>query len=98
LNFCSFYKNDDEMFKRFIYFMEQADRSILALPNAKFHRMVNRGLIGIYLADRKVQEQQHVRYLARKLLRRAGGTGWFFLINGWLYRRLKPGALTRSVQ
>jgi len=97
LNFCSFYKTEEEMFQRFIHFMEQADRSITQLPDAKFHRMVNRGLLGIYLADRKVQEQQHVRYFARKLLRRAGGTGWFFLLNGWIYRRLKPSFLTHSI-
>ncbi|MGV3489367.1 MAG: tetraprenyl-beta-curcumene synthase family protein [Tuberibacillus sp.] len=97
LNFCSFYENEEEMYHRFIYFMEQADKSITHLPDAPFHRMVNRGLIGIYLADRKVQEQKKVRHLARKLLLHAGGTGWFFLLNGWLYRRLKPSMMTHSI-
>ena len=97
LNFCSFYNNEKELFNRFSFFLEQADKSILTLPDAKFHRMVNRGLLGIYLADRKVQEQRHVRHLARKLMRKAGGTGWFFLFNGWLYRRLKPSLITRSL-
>jgi tetraprenyl-beta-curcumene synthase len=97
LNFCSFYNSDDELFNRFSHFIEQADKSIQTLPDAKFHRMVNRGLLGIYLADRKVQEQRHVRQLSRRLLRKAGGTGWFFLVNGWLYRRLKPNFLNHSI-
>lgn len=97
LNFCSFYNSEEELFQRFSHFMEQADKSISMLPDAKFHRMVNRGLLGIYLADRKVQEQRRVRHLARKLLRKAGGTGWFFLVNGWLYRRLKLSFMTRSI-
>ncbi|WP_027725372.1 tetraprenyl-beta-curcumene synthase family protein [Tuberibacillus calidus] len=90
LNFCSFYESEEMMFQRFIHFMKQADRSIVKLPDAPFHRMVNRGLIGIYLADQKVQKQRSVRNLARKILLHAGGTGWFFLLNGWLYRRMKP--------
>ncbi|HSU79783.1 MAG TPA: DUF2600 family protein, partial [Candidatus Angelobacter sp.] len=58
---------------------------------SNFHRMINRGLLGIYLADRKVKEQKQVRQLARRIMRRAGGAGLFFFVNGWLYRRLKPG-------
>ncbi|TCP26641.1 tetraprenyl-beta-curcumene synthase [Scopulibacillus darangshiensis] len=91
LNFCFYYDNDDMMISRFNHFIEQADESISTLPDKSFHKMINRGLLGIYLADKKVASQAHVRALSRKIMKRAGGSGMFFFINGWLYRRLKPG-------
>lgn len=91
LNFCFYYESDARLLQRFEHFIRQADRSISKLPDAKFHRMVNKGLLGIYLADKKVQGQKKVRQIARKLIRQSGGAGWFFLLNGWLYRRLKTG-------
>lgn len=50
-NFCSCYDNKDEMTKRLIHFVDQADKSISKLPNTNFHQMINRGLLGIYLSD-----------------------------------------------
>jgi tetraprenyl-beta-curcumene synthase len=91
LNFCFYYENEETMIQRIHHFIEQSDQSIARLPDTNFHRMINRGLLGIYLADRKVKEQKKVRQLARKIMRRAGGAGLFFFVNGWLYRRLKPG-------
>ncbi|RYM02123.1 tetraprenyl-beta-curcumene synthase family protein [Sporolactobacillus sp. THM7-7] len=89
LNFCFYYKSEKEMMGRFEHFMEQADRSIEGMPDKNFHKMINRGLLGIYLADKKVARQRSVRVLARKLVLRSGGCGLFFFVNGWLYRRLK---------
>ncbi|GGE48984.1 hypothetical protein GCM10011391_29770 [Pullulanibacillus camelliae] len=91
LNFCFYYENEEMLINRFNHFIEQADLSIANLPHSKFHRLINRGLLGIYLADKKVNKQHRVRHIARKIVRRAGGAGWFFLMNGWLYRRIKPG-------
>jgi len=91
LNFCFYYENEEMLTSRFSYFIKQADLSVANLPHANFHRLINRGLIGVYLADKKVTEQDSVRHIARKILRQAGGAGWFFLMNGWLYRRLKAG-------
>lgn len=90
LNFCFYYPDDREMMKRFQYFIEQADISIKTLPNKNFHLMINRGLLSIYLADKKVAGQKNVRYLSRRLIKKAGLSGMFFFFNGWLYRRLKP--------
>ncbi|WP_085523049.1 tetraprenyl-beta-curcumene synthase family protein [Tuberibacillus sp. Marseille-P3662] len=91
LNFCFYYDNEDVLLKRLNYFIEKADQSIQTLPDRAFHRMINRGLMGIYLADQKVAKQRRVRVQARKMMRKAGGSGMFFFLNGWLYRRLKPG-------
>lgn len=89
LNFCFYYDSREKMMRRFAHFIEQADASIAGLPNSKFHRMINRGLLGIYLADEKVRRQKHVRQLSKKIIRRGGGSSLFFFVNGWLYRRLK---------
>lgn len=91
LNFCFYYEDEATMIRRFHHFIEQSDESIKNLPDSTFHRMINRGLLGIYLADRKVKAQKNVRQLARKIISHAGGAGLFFFVNGWLYRRLKPG-------
>lgn len=91
LNFCFYYENREMMMERLAHFIEQADQSIDRLPDSRFHRMINRGLLGIYLADDKVRRQKHVRRLAARIIRRGGGSSVFFFLNGWLYRRLKPG-------
>ena len=89
LNFCSYYKDDEEMLRRLTYFFNQADRNISGLPNQEFHRMVNRGLFAIYLSDKKVGRQKTVRKMAKKLIRLGGWGTYFFYLNGWIYRRIK---------
>lgn len=88
LNFCFYYDSEEEMMQRFNHFIEEADAAIEGMPDRNFHKMINRGLLGIYLADKKVARQRNVRILARKLIRRSGGCGLFFFLNGWIYRRL----------
>jgi tetraprenyl-beta-curcumene synthase len=89
LNFCFYYHSEEEMMRRFNHFIEEADASIEGMPDRNFHKMINRGLLGIYLADKKVARQRNVRILARKLIRHSGGYGLFFFLNGWIYRRLR---------
>jgi tetraprenyl-beta-curcumene synthase len=73
LNFCSFYPDTDTMVSRLKYLYAQAQTSVANLPNSKFHSMVNRGLIGLYLADQKVEQQKELRIIAKKMLQ-SGGT------------------------
>ncbi len=89
LNFCFYYEGDAEMLRRLEHFFHQADRSVSQLPHARFHRMVNRGLLATYLSDRKVEKQEAVHEMAKKMLRRSGWMTRFFYANGWLYRRIK---------
>lgn len=89
LNFCSYYLNDNMLKNRLVHFFQQAEISISHLPNAKFHQMINRGLLGMYLADRKVDKQKEVRKIAKKMIRSGGFVTFFFFTHCWVYRRLK---------
>ncbi len=89
LNFCFYYKNDEEMLRRLQHFFTQADRSISKLHHPKFHRMINRGLFAIYLSDKKVSRQEKVHRMAKKIIRLGGWTTFFFYLNGWIYRRIR---------
>ncbi len=88
LNFCFYYDNEKQMEDRFAHFFEQADMGIARLPFSKFHRMIIRGLLAVYLSDRKVDAQERVRRLARKMIRRTGGATLFFFLHAWFYRRI----------
>ena len=89
LNFCFYYKSNDQTVERLKHFFEQADRSVSALPHSQFHRMINRGLLAIYLSDRKVKQQEAVHAMARRILHRSGWMTRFFYMNGWLYRQIR---------
>jgi tetraprenyl-beta-curcumene synthase len=91
LNFCSYYDDEKQMEERFAHFFDQADRGIAQLPFPKFHRMVIRGLLAVYLSDRKVDTQVRVRKLAKKMIRRRGGMTIFFFLHAWFYRRIFEG-------
>ncbi len=88
LNFCAYYPHQDTMLQRFSYFMEQADEQICNIPHAAFHRLINRGLIGIYLTDKKLHKQKHLKKLARRIVKFGGFTSTFFYWNGKVYRSI----------
>ncbi len=88
LNFCSYYENSEHMSLRLSYFYRQAQASVAGLPDEKFHRLITRGLLGIYLADHKVSGQKDVRTIAKKLLSLGGRESFFFYLHCWIYRRL----------
>lgn len=89
LNFCSYYKNDDDLVERLAHFIKQADESVSRLPHAKFHQMINRGLLSVYLADKKVNKQKKVQKLAKKIGRYGGLSAFFFYTQCWIYRRIR---------
>lgn len=91
LNFCFYYENHEQLFKRLIHFLQEADKYTEGIPHRKFHQLINRGLIGIYLSDEKVKQQPHVRKLARELIKQAGSISSFFYWNGRAYRRFQKG-------
>lgn len=96
LNFCFYYQDDEHLLKRFKHFIKEADRQTKKLPNRRFHQLINRGLLGIYLSDDKVRKQKDVAKLAKRMMRAGGPISMFFYLNGRAYRyfqRLKP-ALT----
>lgn len=88
LNFCSYYENKEQMAERIGYFYHRAQASVMRLPDTKFHRLITRGLLSIYLADHKVTRQKDVRDIAKKLLSLGGSHTFFFYLHCWIYRRL----------
>lgn len=86
LNFCFYYKNDEEICRRLIHFLHEADKYTEELPDRKFHAMIIRGLLGIYLSDKKVNEQKAVKILAKQVMKQGGTVSHFFYWNGRAYR------------
>ena len=89
LNFCSYYPSEDLLAEHLAFFYNRSAELITGLPDHHFHLMINKGLLGMYLADRKVAEQGEIRRLARKMIGLGGGVAWFFFIHCWIYRRLR---------
>lgn len=81
LNFCAYYNNGQEISERFAYFLKQADKAVSRLPHDRFHRMINRALLGVYLADEKVNQQENIKETAKKILSSCGGSSLFFMWN-----------------
>ena len=88
LNFCSFYENNEHLSRRLTHFYTRAQESVANLPNAKFHHLITRGLLSIYLADYKVAGQKDVRIISKNLLSLGGSEAIFFYLHCWIYRRL----------
>ncbi len=89
LNFCTYYNSQKEISERFLYFLKKADQAVSQLPNKQFHLMINRALLGVYLADKKVNEQVDVKKTAKQILRLCGGSSLFFLWNGLIMARIR---------
>lgn len=99
LNFCFYYKDDKELFDRFSHFVKKSDQYAKMLPHKRFHQLIHRGLLGLYLSDDKVKSQEGVRSLAKKLIRFGGFESIFFYFNGRAYRslqKIKTGGLLFS--
>lgn len=86
LNFCFYYEDEKALFERLQHFVTEADRHIETLPHKRFHKLINRGLLGIYLSDEKVRSQKTVQKLAKTMIKRAGLISYFFYVNGRAYR------------
>lgn len=87
LNFCSYYQNSEETLERLKHFMKETDRNVKELPHAKFHRLISRGLLGVYLSDKKINEQKDMQKMAKRIVKYGGFTSYFFYMNGKMYRK-----------
>lgn len=100
LNFCFYYQDQEMLFKRLKHFMIEADRHTEKLPHKEFHQLINRGLLGVYLSDQKVQRQKNVRKLAKEIIKTGGKVSYFFYVNGLAYRSLQkwiPAGVVRLI-
>ncbi|MEH6942719.1 tetraprenyl-beta-curcumene synthase family protein [Bacillus sp. JJ722] len=89
LNFCFYYQNNQELFARMSHFVQKADQYLDLLPHKGFHRLIHRGLLGLYLSDEKVYETKETKILAKKMVKLGGLQSQFFYINAKFYRTLK---------
>ncbi len=89
LNFCSYYETEAVMMERLQWFISISEESLNDLPHAKFHQLIQKGLLGIYLSDEKVQQQNGMKKLAKQLLQQAGMTSKFFYHNAKAFRLIK---------
>jgi tetraprenyl-beta-curcumene synthase len=89
LNFCFYYTDQNELFNRLSHFASQANKQLEGLPDEKFHRLIHKGLFGIYLSDEKVRRQREVQRMAKKLILNEGFVSLFFYLNGRAYRMYK---------
>ncbi|WP_332632504.1 tetraprenyl-beta-curcumene synthase family protein [Halalkalibacter flavus] len=87
LNFIFYYESKEKMVERIRHIREKAEESIRDLPDWKFHRLINKGLIAIYLADEKVQAHKEIKKTAKQFIRFGGLPTVFFYVNSWMYRR-----------
>ncbi|MBH0231087.1 tetraprenyl-beta-curcumene synthase family protein [Halobacillus sp. KCTC 3957] len=93
LNFCSYYNHDGQMKERFKYFVTQTNEEVSKLPDSNFHQMIHKGLVGMYLADRKVDRLKGAETFVKDLLRVSGRKATFFYYNTKMYHKIKPGRL-----
>ncbi|MCM3759564.1 tetraprenyl-beta-curcumene synthase family protein [Alkalihalobacillus oceani] len=89
LNFLFYYRDEKEMIERFQFFAEKAEESLAALPDPKFHRMLMRGVIAIYIADEKVQGDKEMKQKAKQMIKTGGLPTMIFYLNRWMFRRGK---------
>ncbi|MED4203001.1 tetraprenyl-beta-curcumene synthase family protein [Neobacillus mesonae] len=93
LNFCFYYEDQETLFNRLKHFVMEADKHTELLPHKKFHQLINRGLLGIYLSDSKVRRQKNVKKLAKGIIKTGGWVSYFFYFNGLAYRSLQKSKL-----
>ncbi|HHY72615.1 MAG TPA: tetraprenyl-beta-curcumene synthase family protein [Bacillus bacterium] len=87
LNFCFYFPSEEVLKARILHFLQQANLHIARLPDEKFHRLINHGLIGLYLSDAKVRNQREVRRARWGILKSSGIVSTFFYLNGRWYRK-----------
>ncbi|MDQ0857981.1 tetraprenyl-beta-curcumene synthase [Bacillus sp. V2I10] len=96
LNFCNYYKTEKEMMRRLEHFVLQAESNLSGIPHENFHKLIHRGLLGVYLSDEKVTSRKDLGKLARHLIKLGGKTSSFFYWNGRAYRTIQKLAASRS--
>lgn len=89
LNFCSYYDSKETMLGRITLIVEGARRDIRTLPASSFHRMIIEGLLALYLSDPKVSQQNEIREVSKRLMRRSPLMRLFFFANSlWIRKHL----------
>ncbi|ASN07334.1 tetraprenyl-beta-curcumene synthase [Virgibacillus necropolis] len=88
LNFCAYYESRTDLEKRLQSFIEKTHSHVQHLPDRHFHEMVQQGLVGLYLGDKKVSDLNGGTNMRKLLLDASGGQARFFYWNTRLYYKL----------
>lgn len=88
LNFCSYYRDEVHMEERLSYFLIMAEEYLARLPDQYFHRFIPKGLVALYLSDKKVKTIEGSDKLKKELLRKSGFTGKILHYNIKMYYRM----------
>ncbi|PYZ95542.1 tetraprenyl-beta-curcumene synthase [Alteribacter lacisalsi] len=96
LNFCTYYRDEDDMVERMSGFKAEAEKRLGEMPDAGFHKLINKGIIAIYLADEKVQTDPEMKRTARRMIRFGGASTVFFYLNSWVFRKVSDKEETPS--
>ncbi|WP_419884219.1 tetraprenyl-beta-curcumene synthase family protein [Peribacillus sp. B-H-3] len=92
LNFCSYYRGDDELMASFASFISKSLDTAANIPDTRFHQLILKGLLGLYLSDSKIKSQKNVRQLVRKVIKLGGRQTYFFYGMGRVYNMLRAKA------
>ncbi|WP_090858295.1 tetraprenyl-beta-curcumene synthase family protein [Paraliobacillus sp. PM-2] len=92
LNFCHYYRDEQHLKERLLFFIKQTNKSIQPLPHRHFHEMVHKGLVGLYLADPKVKKLSNGKEVTKMLLQASGIHSTFFHLNIKIYNHFKGKA------
>jgi tetraprenyl-beta-curcumene synthase len=77
------------MLDRIAFIVEMARSDVQRIPGSAFHRMIIEGLIAIYLSDPKVSEQQEVRVVSKRLMKKSPITRvFFFIFSRWIRKHM----------
>ncbi|WP_100405169.1 tetraprenyl-beta-curcumene synthase family protein [Bacillus solitudinis] len=87
LNFLFYYESEEEMINRFRFFVDQAEEQLRTLPDPKFHEMIIRGVIAIYIADEKVQGDKEMKKKSKQMIKKGGLPTLLFYLNSWIFRK-----------
>lgn len=96
LNFCFYYPDEAVLLERLKMFVEKADDYTNQVPQREFHKLIHRGLLGLYLSDTKVTMQPDVHEIGRHLVKMGGNISIFFYLNGKVYRKWRNYLLSRN--
>nr|WP_089153561.1 tetraprenyl-beta-curcumene synthase family protein [Paenibacillus tuaregi] len=89
LNFCNYYDSSEQMVDRISFIVQSARQDVRVLPSSSFHRMIIEGLLALYLSDPKVSEQQEIRSVSRRLMKKSPLTRLFFFVNSrWIRKHI----------
>lgn len=88
LNFCSYYRDDVELLERLQFFLLLAQDRVKGLPDSGFHQLIPKGLVALYLSDKKIKTIDQGRKNRRKLLKISGVTTIFIHYSIRFYNRI----------